>query len=109
MRYEEEPLGCFQTLSYRLLGLGLYISCSLLSCFALQAIIGQQNLNSKLHLNTSLTTPTSLDWAGIAFSFLCAGPLILGIYVLYLKDMRVIQVRDPIPSINPDAEKRKRA
>ena len=108
MRYEEEPLGCFQTLSYRLLGFGLYISCSLFSCFALQAFIVQLNLNSILHLNSGLTAPTGLDWAAVAFSFLCAGPVILGIYVLYLRDMRVIQVKDRVTPLAAD-EKRKKA
>lgn len=87
MRYEEEPLGCFQTLSYGLLGLGLYASCSL-SCLVL----------------TGLTRPS-----GVAFSFLCAGPAIVAMYVLYLQDITVIEVRDPAPSINQQAAKRKKA
>ena len=100
MRYEDEPLGCFQKVSYGLVGLGLYLACSVLTFGTLFALAFSSPV---------FTVTFMFGLPGVfVLSFLIAGPLIVGAYMLYLQEIRVIEVKDRPPSITTTQTKDKR-
>jgi hypothetical protein len=95
MHDPDQPLGCFQKMSYGLLGLGLYLFCSFFSCCGLWLLTIQIYVVPQTAPNG---LPAELEeWALLSappLSFIVIGPFIVMMYVLYLRDMRVIQVKD---------------